>query len=409
MPFSSSGELPIPRVSFRSVVCASLVAGCGRFGYDALRSSNPDAGAPGGARGLGNAGAGSGGAGNGSAGGAGRTDGSGGTASEAGGSGSAGASSGGSAGAVWNGGSADSGMTPDPPLAPTCDDTVQNQDETGIDCGGASCAPCPCTFGAPELMSSPNYPGNEILAVSVTGDALTMYVGGVVQGSSRPIGLTTRSNRGNDFSFASLMPAPVNSSPAVEGTPFVSRDGLVLLFFSQRPGGAGERDLYGAERSNTGAPFDTVVRFVNVNSPQRDHAPWLSPDMLTLYYSSRRASASDDVWRSTRSAQGIDFALPAAVTELNSGGNDTGIQLSDDARVAYFASDRVGGPGGTDLYRAVRANATDAFSTPELVPDLNTGADDASPHFTADRQELFFVSTRNGGDSQLFRVGASCP
>ncbi len=28
--------------------------------------------------------------------------------------------------------------------APTCDDGVQNGDEEGVDCGGSSCAPCPC-------------------------------------------------------------------------------------------------------------------------------------------------------------------------------------------------------------------------------------------------------------------------
>lgn len=32
------------------------------------------------------------------------------------------------------------GSTPPPP--PTCDDGIQNGDETGIDCGGSSCAPC---------------------------------------------------------------------------------------------------------------------------------------------------------------------------------------------------------------------------------------------------------------------------
>jgi hypothetical protein len=285
-----------------------------------------------------------------------------------------------------------------------------NQDETGVDCGG-SCAPCPCTFGAPELIGDPNYPGNDILSASLSGDALTMYVSGIVQGNERPIGVTTRSNRGSAFAFASLLPAPVNSSPAVEGTPFLSRDGLVLIFHSTRAGGAGDRDLYGSERNNTGAAFNNVVRLINVNSPQRDHAPWLSIDTLTLYYSSRRGGLSNDnLWRATRSTWGIDFSTPVAVTELNSNGNDTGIVLSDDHRVAYFASDRPGGFGGMDLYRATRATVSDPFSTPELVPGLNTGADDSAPHFTADRQELFFVSTRNAtGDRQLFRVSSNCP
>jgi Tol biopolymer transport system component len=236
-----------------------------------------------------------------------------------------------------------------------------------------------------------------------------MYVGGIVQGTSRPIALETRPNQGNNFSFASLLPAPINSSPAVEGTPFLTRDGLALVFYSERSGGAGDRDLYFSERTNTGEDFSSLVRFVNVNSAQRDHAPWLSLDALTLYYSSRRASSDDDIWSATRSDPGVDFPAPVVVTELNSSGDDTGITLSDDGLVAYFATDRSGGLGGMDLSRAARSTVSAPFSTPELVAGLNTSADDGAPQLTADRQELFFVSTRNGGDSQLFRVSSICP
>lgn len=45
-----------------------------------------------------------------------------------------------------------------------------------------------------------------------------------------------------------------------------------------------------------------------------------------------------------------------------------------------------------DLYRAARARASDAFSTPTPVAGLNTGAEEAAPQLTADGLELFFVS-----------------
>jgi Tol biopolymer transport system component len=259
-------------------------------------------------------------------------------------------------------------------------------------------------------MGNPNLAGNDVFAVSLSSDARTLCIGGSIQGGSRPIGVTTRPNRGDSFAFASLLSAPVNSSPAVEGTPFLSRDELSLFFVSQRFGGQGDRDLYAATRASTGGSFDTLVTLGNLNSAQRDHAPWLSSDALTIYFASRRASVSDDLWRSTRSSQGVDFPSPVPVSELNSNGDDTGITFSDDGLVVYFASDRASGLGGMDLYRAARARLTDPFSAPELVPSLNTAADDAAPQLTLDGQELFFVSDRNGGDSQLFRASlASCP
>ena len=147
----------------------------------------------------------------------------------------------------------------------------------------------------------------------------------------------------------------------------------------------------------------------SLESPQRDHAPALSPDELTLYFSSRRGSASDDFWQATRSSAGVAFPAPALVTELNSSGNDTGITLSDDQLVAYFASDRAGGLGGMDLYRAARATTADPFSALTLVAGSNTGANDAAPQLTADGLELFFVSDRNGSDTQVFRVTPICP
>jgi hypothetical protein len=95
-------------------------------------STGGSAGATGGSSGKG----GSAGSTGGSAGSAGATGGSGGSAGAAAGAGGAGA--GGSAGAAGNAGSAGSGGG----AAPTCSDTIKNQDETDVDCGGATCGPC---------------------------------------------------------------------------------------------------------------------------------------------------------------------------------------------------------------------------------------------------------------------------
>jgi hypothetical protein len=70
------------------------------------------------------------------------------------------------------------------------------------------------------------------------------------------------------------------------------------------------------------------------------------------------------------------------VAELDSSGNDTGITISDDELTA---------------------------STPALIAGASTGANEAAPQRTADGLELFFVSDRNGGDTQLFRVAPICP
>lgn len=48
---------------------------------------------------------------------------------------------------------------PDCPACPTCDDGIQNGEETGVDCGGPDCAPCPCfDNGVTLTILLDNYP-----------------------------------------------------------------------------------------------------------------------------------------------------------------------------------------------------------------------------------------------------------
>jgi hypothetical protein len=291
--------------------------------------------------------------------------------------------------------------------APTCFDSVRNQDEASVDCGGGSCAPCPCTFGTPQVLGNPNLSGAQVWAPTLSSDGLTMYLSITPSGSNEQIAVTTRPDRSNPFGAPSLLPSPVNTF--VEGTPELSQDGLSLYFFSQRFGGTGDRDLYVATRSSTSVQFGAVSNPTTLNSAARDDRPWLSPDELTVYFASQRASARDDLWRATRAVRTDAFGPPVAVTELNSIGNDAGVYLTPDGKVAFLASDRSGGAGGVDLYRAVRASTSAAFSAPQRLAALSSSADDIDPQLTADGQELFFASNRITGSYRIWRSLVTCP
>jgi hypothetical protein len=290
---------------------------------------------------------------------------------------------------------------------PTCSDGLRNQDETGVDCGGSSCAPCPCTFATPQVLGNPNGAGNSLWAPTLSSNALTMYVSFTASGGNEQIAVTTRASRGSTFSTPTLLPSPVNSF--IEGTPELSADGLSLYFFSEGFSGPASRDLRVATRASTAVQFNTVQALTTINSSARDDRPWVSPDELTIYFSSQRASSSDDLWRATRTARSNAFGTPVSVTELNSSGNDAGIFLTSDGLVALFASDRTGGLGGVDIYRATRASTSSPFSTPQRLTAVNSSADDFDPQLTADSQELFFASTRGTGTYRIWRSTVTCP
>jgi hypothetical protein len=397
-----------PAVLARALL-AVLVSGCGRLGYDLLPLEGGVGGSVGGRAGAAGA---SGGGGGGMDGGA--TAGGGGQAGTGeSGAGGAGGSIPGDAGGVApiDAGSsgaagADAGTVVDAGPPPTCSDAVQNQGEVDVDCGGPSCAPCPCAFGAPQLLGNPNNFGS-VWSPTLSSDGRTMYLSLTVPGFNEQVAVATRPDRGNTFGNLSILPSPVNTS--TDGTPELSADGLSLYFFSQRFGGVGTRDIYVATRASTASQFGSVTELSSINSLQRDDRPWLSPDELSIYFSSQRDSFTDDLWRATRSARTDAFGAATSVSELNSIGNDAGVSLTSDGKLVLFASDRSGGVGGMDIYRATRASTSGPFSTPELVSELNSSADDFDVQLSADGQEVFFASNRNSTSYRIWRSLVTCP
>ena len=69
------------------------------------------------------------------------------------------------------------------------------------------------------------------------------------------------------------------------------------------------------------------------------------------------------------------------------------VRVADGQRIV-FASDRVGGSGGWDLWQATWQDAR--WSDPRPLP-LDTAADEVDPFLDADGRWLYFASNRSGG------------
>lgn len=263
-----------------------------------------------------------------------------------------------------------------------------------------------CTLSAPELLGSPNFPGNDLWSPSPSADGLSLFFAVLVPGWVEQIAVSVRSTPSAAFGDGQSLPAPVNTN--TEGTPALSADGLSLYFFSERAGGAGGRDLYLATRSSTSAQFDTVRALVALNTPEREHLPRVSADELTLHFVSNR-SGDTEIWRATRASRTADFEAPQLVPELNSDSEDGAVTLSPDGLEAILSSNRAGTLGGRDLYRATRGSSSEPFSTPEPLTELNSAVNDYDPTLSFDGTELYFVSNRNGSNSEVYRSRRSCP
>lgn len=136
-----------------------------------------------------------------------------------------------------------------------------------------------------------------------------------------------------------------------------------------------------------------------------DHAS-ISSDGLLLVMTrteNQQGQMRSQLWWSVRKSERDPF--PAATPlppEINSEGNDQTPFLSRDGLALWFASDRPGGAGRSDLYVSRRKSVNDPFERPvSLGPTINTADDETSPFVTADELTLLFAV---GGPRQIFQA-----
>ncbi len=137
------------------------------------------------------------------------------------------------------------------------------------------------------------------------------------------------------------------------GFPSFSPDGTRIYFASDRPGGQGGYDLYYSERDDSGwaAPVNLGPE---VNTPGNEIAPQTASG--SVYFSSDYLPGFGgmDIYRADM-VGGVVSSVSNLGPAVNSPMDDVGFSLAEGGDIAYLASNRSGGKGGMDLYRAVRS------------------------------------------------------
>lgn len=297
-------------------------------------------------------------------------------------------------------------------LSASCSDTVQNQDETGIDCGGTACPPCDCgdaTFSEPEVMKIADVlwfaSDTTYWAPSLSADGLTLFFAVNFSGSERIYQATRESRDTVTFSGTTeVFPTSVNK----RGSPALSYDGLTLYFYVAPTGTTvGGRTLSRSTRSSINDDFSFGEAMSDLDASLDTYLAWPSRDGLRLYYVRENPLLvnSADVWMAERASVDDDFTSGVEVTTLNSLGNDGRVAMTPDENTVYFSSNR-GSLYDEDLWMSVRSDGG-SFSTPTLLTELNSLQDDKDVTLTADGTEIFFVSKRSGS-ALIYRSTRTC-
>ncbi len=178
----------------------------------------------------------------------------------------------------------------------------------------------------------------------------------------RDLWVSHRKNKRDNFAWET----PVNLGCVLNGTvfddgPTYFRDPItrkITLFFTSlnRPDGQGDFDIYSSEKNYDGS-FSTPVNVVELNSSSRDTRTAIRRDGLEMLFASNRAGGSGgiDLWVATRDCTSDPWGVPVDLGSIvNTSSNDGAPTLSRDGRTMYFYSDRAGGNGATDLYVSTR-------------------------------------------------------
>jgi Tol biopolymer transport system component len=142
------------------------------------------------------------------------------------------------------------------------------------------------------------------------------------------------------------------------GVVFEDETGTEVLYFGSRrpPGGPPLTNIY-TSRMGADGTFGPAEPVAELNTPYNDHCPAVRRDGLEVIFISDRPGGvgSMDYWTATRASTKDPWSVPVNLTVLNSPSYDSGkMAFSFDGRQFYFYSNRPGGYGWFDVYVATR-------------------------------------------------------
>lgn len=203
---------------------------------------------------------------------------------------------------------------------------------------------------APEPLTALNTKGNDA-AIAISPDGQSLYTF-----------LSTNNNEGDimesrliggQYGPAKPLNANVNSPEYWEGSCSISADGKFLYFASERPTGLGGKDIYVSEFTD-GDWGPAVNLGPNINTIYDDDAPFIHPDGITLFFSSKghQSIGGYDIMFSIK--EGNEWTMPKSMgIPLNTVEDDRYYVINSKGDKGYFSSTRSvkGSLGEQDIYQ----------------------------------------------------------
>lgn len=162
--------------------------------------------------------------------------------------------------------------------------------------------------------------------------------------------LCTKKN-GSDFPKGKLLPEQVNRKVETSGCYHPEGN---AIFFARRENVSSKSDIYVCRKLPTGVWGEAYKLPEEINTEYNEDFPYVSPDGLTLYFSSEghNSMGGFDLFKSTYNSDNNTWSKAENLGyPINSCDNDRSISLTPDNRAGYISAFRPGGFGDLDIYR----------------------------------------------------------
>jgi len=251
-----------------------------------------------------------------------------------------------------------------------------------------------------NLGSSINGSRND-LSPCLSTDGLSLFFSSDRGGGSGSFDLwvAERENTNAEWGAPRNLGATVNSA-AIDIEPCISYDGLELYFESRRPGSIGGGDIWVTTRETTDNDWGVPVNLGNaLNSGGGDGPGSISPDGLELHFYSSRVGGNMDLYVTRRTAKSDAWGLPVNLgAVVNTSAHEWCPVVSTDGLLLLFAR----GPQTTfDIWMATRTTVLDTWSDPTRLAEPLNGSHADAAFITASGLEMFIDSDRQGGHGSL--------
>jgi outer membrane protein OmpA-like peptidoglycan-associated protein len=134
---------------------------------------------------------------------------------------------------------------------------------------------------------------------------------------------------------------------------------------------------------------------LTLNTKFNDSNLSFSPDGQTLFI--YKDEGNGDVYFTERQKDGGWSALEALPGLINSSYRESSVSITKDGELLYFASERPGGFGGSDIYVCYKDSRGEWSRVKNLGPSINTEFDEDGPFIDYDGKTLYFSSQGRKG------------